>query len=73
MPTRTKTSPSMLDTAKRLGCWSVGLFAVAAFFAIGALVSLLNGDILTVLQALLLVGVVGAVAYWVGRRKMRGG
>jgi len=63
----------MLDTAKRIGCWSVGLFAVAAFFALGAIVSLLNGDILTVLQGLLLAVVVGAVAIWAGRRKMRGG
>jgi hypothetical protein len=63
----------MLDTAKRIGCWSVGLLAVAAFFALGAIVSLLNGDILTVLQGLLLAVVVGAVAIWVGRRKMRGG
>jgi hypothetical protein len=54
--------------ARRAGCWSVGVLAIALFFLIGALVTLLNGDIWGVVQALLLAALAIALAIWLARR-----
>lgn len=50
------------------GCWSAGLFAIAIFFALGALISLMNGDLSTALEASVVAGVAGAAAAWLRRR-----
>jgi hypothetical protein len=49
-----KTSVSLLDRVKRAGCWAVGLYAFAIFFALGALVSLINLDFLRAIGGLVL-------------------
>jgi ribose/xylose/arabinose/galactoside ABC-type transport system permease subunit len=55
--------------ARRAGCWANALLAMALFFATGAVVSLFNGEIATVLQALIATFLLIAIAIWLARRR----
>ncbi len=63
-----KTSESILDRAKRAGCWAVGLYAFAIFFLLGAVVSLLNADFLRTIEALLLAALAVGLGIWLARK-----
>jgi hypothetical protein len=59
---------SLMDRFQRAGCWAVGLYAFAIFFALGAIISLLNGDIIRTLGALLIGAVCVGVGIWLARK-----
>ena len=70
MTERTRgNTPRIVELARRLGCWANALFAMALFFATGAVVSLFNGEIATTLQALIATFLLMAIAIWAGRRR----
>lgn len=66
------TRPTFADRAKQAGCWAIGLYIIAAFFAFGMLISMLNADILTALQALILTALFAAGGWWLARRNAQG-
>jgi len=53
---------------KLAGCWAIGLYAMAIFFAFGTLISLFNADILTALQALIMMALFALVGWWLARK-----
>lgn len=57
---------------KRAGCWAVGFYLLAVFFAMGLLISFLNGDILTALQALIVMALFGMLGWWLAQKRARG-
>lgn len=66
-----QSSPSnaqLIDRAKRAGCWAVGTLLLALFFAIGTLISLLNGDLLTTIQGGALAAVGIGIAIYLAQR-----
>jgi len=62
------TRQSLFDRLQRAGCWAVGLYAFALFFALGALISLLNGDILRTIGALFIGALAAGGGIWLARR-----
>jgi hypothetical protein len=58
------------DSLRRAGCLATFLLALAFFFLLGALVTLLNGDITGMLQAVLLVVLAGGAGVWLTRRNL---
>ena len=54
---------------KRAGCWAVGFYVLALFFALGLLVSFLNGDIITAIQALVVMVLFGMVGWWLAQKR----
>lgn len=58
----------MMDRLQRAGCWAVGLYAFALFFALGAVISLLNGDIVRTLGSLLIGALCVGGGIWLARR-----
>lgn len=59
------------DTSRRdnLGCLILGLRATAVFFFIGAVVSLITGDILVMFQALVMTFLLLALTMLAGRAR----
>lgn len=57
------------ERLRRAGCIASGLLTFALFFAIGAAVSLVSGDWLTTLQALVVAGLFAGAGIWLGRRR----
>ncbi len=64
----TGSSISIVDRAKRAGCWAVGLYGFALFFALGAIISLLNADILRALGGAFLTALSLGTGIWLARR-----
>lgn len=62
----------MIDRAKRAGCWAIGLYAFAAFFALGAAISLLNADIMRTLGGLALAALSLGGGIWLARKAANG-
>lgn len=59
---------TIIEQAQRIGCWAISLYAMALFFAFGILISLLNADILTALQAIVLTMLCTVGGIWLARR-----
>ena len=57
----------ILERARRAGCIASGAASLALFFAIGAIVSLLAGDVLMVLQSLVVAALLFGAAIWIAR------
>ncbi len=65
-------STSILDRVQRAGCWAVGLYAFAAFFALGGLISMLNADIIRAVEGFVLAALSVAGGIWLARRAAQG-
>ncbi len=66
------TSRSTLYTrVQRAGCWAAGLYAFGIFFTFGAIISLLNADLLRTLGGLILAALSVACGIWLARRHGR--
>jgi hypothetical protein len=59
------------ERLRRAGCLASGLLSFALFFAIGAAVSLVSGDWLTTLQALVVAALFGGGGVWIGRKRSK--
>jgi hypothetical protein len=59
---------TFFDRVRRAGCWAVGLYAFAVFFTIGALVSLLNVDIIRAIEGGALAALCLGVGIWLARK-----
>ncbi|HVZ37814.1 MAG TPA: hypothetical protein VHI13_00910 [Candidatus Kapabacteria bacterium] len=59
---------SIPERIRRAGCWANGLYAFAIFFALGAIISFLNTDIVRALESLLLTAICIGVGIWLARR-----
>lgn len=56
---------------QRAGCWAVGLYAFAVFFALGGLISLLNTDIIRAVEGFVLAALSVAGGIWLARKAAR--
>ncbi len=65
-------NPTVIDRIQRAGCWAVGFYTLAAFFAVGFMVSLLNADILTALQSVIMMALFGLLAWWLAQKRKQG-
>ncbi|HVK38975.1 MAG TPA: hypothetical protein VNA88_10615 [Candidatus Kapabacteria bacterium] len=54
---------------RRAGCLALGLLSFAFFFAVGAAVSLVSGDLMMALQALVVAAVFAGFGVLVMRRR----
>jgi hypothetical protein len=61
-------SASRANSAAEAGCIPLGLLILAIFFVLGALASLLNGEMTLVLEALAIAALFAATALWLRRR-----
>ncbi len=66
---RASRQPTFTDRIERVGCFVIGLYALALFFAFGAFISLLNGDLTTSIQGGILAGLALAIGIWRARRR----
>jgi hypothetical protein len=57
----------------RAGCWAVGLYVFAIFFALGAIISLMNGDVMRALGSLLITGIAAGGGIWLARKRAEKG
>lgn len=57
------------DRIERVGCFVIGIYALALFFGLGAFISFLNRDLMTALQGGLLAGGSVALGVWLARRR----
>ena len=58
------TAMRLTNFFRRAGWWGTGIFAIALFFAVGGLISLLDGDFRIVLQSLFVAGLLGLITYY---------
>lgn len=65
---RARRNTTRQEAKTDAGCWSAGLVALAAFFLIGALVSLFNGEMLLALEAIIICAVTVGCAIWLRGR-----
>ena len=59
---------SLSQRARNAGCWAVGMYAFGLFFAVGALISFLNIDLMTTLHGGILAVLFVAGGIWLARR-----
>lgn len=55
---------------ERAGCWAVGVYAFALYFAIATLVTVLNGDVLRMVESGALAALLVALGIWLARRNV---
>jgi|GEM_PF-5178358 len=58
---------------ERAGCWAVGVYAFALYFAVAALVTILNGDVLRMLESGVLAVLLVIFGVWLARRNVAKG
>lgn len=58
---------------ERAGCWAVGVYAFALYFAVATLVTVFNGDILRTLESGVLAALLVAFGIWLARRNVEKG
>jgi hypothetical protein len=59
---------NIADRLRRAGCFASGAATLALFFAVGAAVSLVSGDWLPTLQAVVVAALFTGAALWLARR-----
>ncbi|MDB5033510.1 MAG: hypothetical protein JWQ98_751 [Chlorobi bacterium] len=68
-----KQSTRQEGLLNRAGCWAVGLYVFAIFFALGAIISLVNGDAMRALGSLLITAIAVGGGIWLARRHAENG
>ncbi|MEO5928651.1 MAG: hypothetical protein ABIR47_01850 [Candidatus Kapaibacterium sp.] len=58
---------------QRAGCWAVGLYVFAIFFTLGAIISLINGDLMRALGSLLITAIAVGGGIWLARKHAENG
>lgn len=62
---------SILQIVGNAGCFALGLYGFAIFFALGALVSFLNVDFMRTAQAVILMGLSLGGGIWLAQKHKR--
>lgn len=63
---------SISERARNTGCWAIGLYAFSLFFAIGAVVSFLNIDLVRAAQGAALTGLALGGGIWFAQKHRAG-